>query len=233
MDLQKKFELTPALRELKEYSPLTFFIERFFFVLQIFSIPNILFKTRKEAHEANSTEEIEEITKKRGRRIDYYIIVRLVIMIILVVLSIVKTNCMIITFLCIAIPVYYIYEIMQATINMVLFDHLRIMKQHRVSGVTRTLVLSLYNYLELMILFGIIYSVNVSYIQNAVHPLNGYYFSVVTQLTIGYGDLYPYSFVGTIAAIQGIFGFILVILVLSRFITLMPKIQSVQKGDNS
>ncbi|HTO61277.1 MAG TPA: ion channel, partial [Bradyrhizobium sp.] len=53
------------------------------------------------------------------------------------------------------------------------------------------------------------------------------YFSVVTQLTIGYGDLTPTSYLRAIIAAQGVLGFLVGIFAVSRVIAFLPKPQSV------
>jgi potassium channel LctB len=219
----QQFQLTPGLKELREFSPFTFAVERFFFILQFLSISNLFFGTRQTAHELPDDEEMEEYNKRRARYIDYYVIGWMVILIILALIGIFKNNNKF-SIICIIVPSYRVFDIFIITINMTLFDHLRVSRQHTVISVTRILLLTLYNYLEIMFAFGIIYSVLIYHIKNADNPLNGYYFSVITQLTIGYGDLVPLGYVGTIAIIQGIVGFVLVILVVARFVTLMPRI---------
>jgi len=59
-------------RELKEFSLITYFLERLFYALQYLSIANLLLKTRTES-QVEFTDETrrKEIAKKRGRGMEY------------------------------------------------------------------------------------------------------------------------------------------------------------------
>ena len=231
-NVKDRFQLTPALKELKDFSPLTFAAERVFFVFQFVSPANTLFGTRQQAHEkAKDDTHMETITKQRGRWIDWYVLCWLFLLTVFALLAPEAKGC--IAFFCVAVPLFRVFDILQTAVNMTLFDHLRIPKRHSVSGITRTLFLSLWNYLEIVFSFGIVYSVLWPQIKYATRPLHGYYLSVITQLTIGYGDLQPLGSVRIIAPLQGIVGFVFAILVIARFVMLMPRIGSVQKADLS
>ncbi len=53
------------------------------------------------------------------------------------------------------------------------------------------------------------------------------YFSVVTQLTIGYGDVTPKGIAKAVAAVQALFTFAFTVLLLGRIITVLPRLKSV------
>lgn len=228
--MKKRFRLTPALREIREFSPLTFAIERAFFILQFISPANLIFGTRQDAHDKSQDErQMYEITKWRGRRIDWYVLGWAVVLMAAAFLAPSASGYL--AAFCIAAPFFRVFDILQTAVNMMLFDHLRISRKHSVSGITRTLLLSLWNYLEIVFSFGVVYCVLWHSITNATRPLHGFYFSAITQLTIGYGDLHPSGSVKIIAPIQGIVGFVFAVLVIARFVTLMPRIGTVQKAD--
>ena len=216
--------------KLRRYSPITYFFERLFFFLQFTSIANILYKTRTEAQkDFSDIEKREEITIRRGRRIEYYMIIWFLILIICAFLipRLPKYK-----FMLFILPMYRIIEIMQYAVNMNIFDRLRINShQHYVSGLTRTLVLSLWNFAELLFCFGIIYSGLLVNIKNAKSIADAYYFSFITQLTIGYGDLAPLGIVKLLAPLQGVMGFMFGLFVLSRLVALLPRVRTVQ-SDN-
>src|SRR5262249_7777423 len=81
----------------------------------------------------------------------------------------------------------------------------------------RTLVLPAINYVELMLWFGLVYALNYKSLHGAGQPATAFYFSIITQLTIGYGDVSPEGwFLRIVAALQGLIGALFVIIVLGR-----------------
>ena len=83
----------------------------------------------------------------------------------------------------------------------------------------RTLVLAVINYVELALRFGVIYALNYHSLYGVSRPITGFYFSIITQLTIGYGDVYPMGwFLRLVAAVQGLTAALFVILVFGRVI---------------
>jgi hypothetical protein len=83
----------------------------------------------------------------------------------------------------------------------------------------RSLVLAAINYVELMLWFGLIYALNYQFLKGAGQPATAFYFSVITQLTIGYGDVFPTGWLRIIAAAQGLIGALFVIVVLGRAVS--------------
>ena len=69
--------------------------------------------------------------------------------------------------------------------------------------------------------------------QNSTHgPVNDAksdYSTVSTQLTIGYGDISPISSFRAVASIHGILGFLFIAIVFARFVSMLPKMKSVQE----
>ncbi|TWU12272.1 Ion channel [Symmachiella macrocystis] len=129
-------------------------------------------------------------------------------------------------------------DIIQTSVNVVLFDRLRDdpARPHPMASLTRTLLLTSINFFELILLFAVVYlsypenvvsSTDIGDAAKAATPCDALYFSVITQLTIGYGDLKPVGWGRLVASIQGIVGFIFVILVLARFISSLPQITTV------
>ena len=59
-------------------------------------------------------------------------------------------------------------------------------------------------------------------LHGADRPITAFYFSVITQLTIGYGDVYPMGWMRVLAAAQGLIGAFFAIGVFARAITALP-----------
>ena len=79
------------------------------------------------------------------------------------------------------------------------------------------MVLVVINYVELMLWFGLIYALNYKSLHpSGTQPITAFYFSIITQLTIGYGDVYARGWLRIVAAAQGLIGALFVIVVLGR-----------------
>lgn len=105
-----------------------------------------------------------------------------------------------------------------------------------VASHVRVIVLGLLNYIELCICFAAFYAA-IPWDIHLPSPEAGdwfspLYFSAVTQLTIGYGDLYPTGPARTIAATQAFVGAILIVLLVSRFVSVMRPIRSISTTEN-
>jgi len=90
----------------------------------------------------------------------------------------------------------------------------------------RTLVLAGINYVELALCFGVIYALNYQCLHEAsrpiARPITAFYFSIITQLTIGYGDVYPRGLLRVVVAAQGLIAALFLILVFARAIGALP-----------
>ncbi|MCE9603231.1 MAG: potassium channel family protein [Gemmatimonadetes bacterium] len=128
-----------------------------------------------------------------------------------------------------ALAVIRIVDILQAVVNLMVFDQLRTPQTLIISSAVRTLVLSMINYLELIICFAILYESMPHQLAGANDWTDALYFSVVTQLTIGYGDVTPIGPAKAVAAVQALFTFAFTVLLLGRIITVLPRIESVMR----
>lgn len=120
-----------------------------------------------------------------------------------------------------------ILDIFQTSVNMSVFDQLRTDERLVISSAVRTLTLSFLNYLELIVCFGILYMTLPGLLVGASTNLDALYFSVVTQLTIGYGDVHPIGWARVVAVAQGLVSVAFTILILGRIVSVLPKIGSV------
>jgi len=213
---------------LRTMSPITYWLERLFFYLQNASPANLLFKKRAEHQaEMDSLSETarQDATAHRARQIEGYLLAWLAIETTLVVLAPILVG---LWRLLLLLAGFRVFEVSQAAINMNLFDGLRRgPRPHQVATLTRTMVLSFWNFLELAICFGIIYAGDVPELSGATSWLDPYYFSVVTQLTVGYGDIHPLCWLKAAVMLQGILGFLFTLFVLSRLIAMMRRMEPI------
>lgn len=216
--------------ELHEYSLLTWSLERLFRFLQLLSIATWLMGTRVSVQTQFDKEENRAaVTKRRGRQIEAYVVVWFSAEILLLTFGEHLQE----SFRSISelIAAYRIVDILQATLNLNVFDRLRTSsKEIFVASLARTAILSVWNFFESMICFAVIYSANQTLLKHSygiIDPFDPIYFSAITQLTIGYGDVLPTSWLRGVAIAQGACGFLLGVFAISRVISFLPRTPSV------
>lgn len=238
--------LTKA-QELRDYSLIAYCFERLFRLLQILSpsgllrIPNHI---RAHMYRARMTEEeLAKSMKRQTRLTDVYLLICFTTEAALVlVVSFLggQVSGWKAALIC-GLAALRILDIFQVNINMVVFDRMRLSshypralnvvstgwRKQYVASYTRTFVLTVLNYFELLVCFGLMYSVGLGYLVKAGSWTDAFYFSAISQLTIGYGDLSPEGPLKLVAVIQGIAGFFFGLLVLARIFTILPKPGSV------
>src|SRR5579883_2395721 len=197
----------PSVLRLKEFSYLSWLAERLCFFAEFIS-PSILFiPTRSLIHwglhdieQAGEKESyLIERMRHRARHVDLYIVSSIVVEILLgfILLS---TNSALVRIVVQILMVIRIIDIAQANINLNVFDRLRFAESSHVTvSVTRNLIIAAITYGELMLVFSLLYAT----LPADLHGIQGVheclYFSMVTQLTIGYGDIHPIGIVRYIA----------------------------------
>lgn len=123
--------------------------------------------------------------------------------------------------LLLVLPVIRTVEILVMAIRVSVTDPLFTRLATRVSSYARIVTMGMLNFIELMLCFGIIYG---AYPASLVHtrPLDCFdplYLSVITQFTIGYGDIHPIGLLRGVACLQSLAGFSLITLLIARFVS--------------
>lgn len=122
-----------------------------------------------------------------------------------------------------------ILDIFQSAVNMSVFDQLRTDEHLVISSAVRTLVLSFLNYVELGVCFGLLYTTLTGSLIGSAGWMDDLYFSAVTQLTIGYGDIRPVGWARLVSVIQGLVSVAFTVLMLGRIVGVLPRIVTVMK----
>lgn len=212
--------------ELRLFSPITWALERCFYGAQYLSPANLLFGTRVASQQRfTDASAAREITILRGRRIEAYVVCWCAVELGVAVSAPGLAGFWLALLL---LPAFRVFEVVQAAVNLNLFDRLRLgNRKHYVATVARTLLLSLWNFFELILCFGILYSSQLATFKERISAADAYYFSVITQLTIGYGDIQPVGITRAAAAIQGLLGFVFALFALSRLIAFLPRTEAI------
>jgi hypothetical protein len=80
----------------------------------------------------------------------------------------------------------------------------------------RSLMLLFFNYIEIVVSFGVLYACGNHLNQPLNHWFDSIYFSMITSSSIGYGDYYPITLYGKIlASLQSLIFFLFVVLFLN------------------
>ncbi len=175
----------------------------------------------------------EDFINRRGPSIENYMIGWLIIEILLVILSCIVTWPNWIKIIFGVVVASRIIEIIQVAVNTTLLDALSGRPDERVSSIIRIIVLTGVNFIELLLCFGVIYATNYMSLSGAGKAITGFYFSIITQLTIGYGDVYPTGWLRIVAAVQGLIGIVFIILVFGRVMASFPQMHDVSRENGN
>jgi hypothetical protein len=228
-----------SITRLREFSPLSWFFERLLFWAEFVSFSILFIPTRSLIHSAlhdlNDPQEKEsyiiEHMLHRARHVDTYIMLWIVFEVLLAIVLEVESA----LWLLVAVRVLMalrVVDIAQANINLNVFDRLRFAETSHVTvSVTRNLILAAITYVELVVVFAVVYATMPLNVHGVTHLYDCLYFSMSTQLTVGYGDLHPLGVARYVATVQGMIGFFFSLLIMSRFVSLLPAVRTVFGDD--
>jgi len=215
-------------KQLREYSIITWFFERVFWLLHQLS-PSRMVGGSRVAHVNSEAfrQNPHVATTVRSRRKEAYILSWFAIELLLLLVAEIEVGWPL--WIPRVLASIRIVDIFQSSVNLSVFDQLRTDERVVISSAVRTLVLSFLNYFELLICFGIVYVTMLEKLSGADGWMDAIYFSVVTQLTIGFGDIRPLGVARFVSATQGLVAVAFTILILGRIVSVLPKIESVIK----
>lgn len=227
--------LPKRVRELRELSLIAFSFERLFRALQYLP-PQRFLKHRagKPVEKPLTKEELRAQTRRDARSRDIYISVWLIVLAASIAGSAMEGAPRYVGWGVQLLALLRIVDIVQTAGNISIFDPLRLEGTHRVASMARTFILSLVNYLELIFWFALVYTSRPGLLRagdaDVTRFVDCLYFSIVTQLTIGYGDILPIGAGRLIASAQGMISFFFTLVILGRVVTLLPRLES-RDGD--
>ncbi len=220
-----------------EYSPVTYWVLKLFEWMKWLSpakwlsLSNPLFKSRNTL--APGQVQDKDFVKLRRRAIELYMFLWWVVEIILLVLTWILTRNSWLAVIFTIIASLRIIEIIQVTLNAAVVDALGGLPDELSKWRVRMLILSGINFLELILCFGVIYAVNLPDLAHAGSPLTAYYFSIMTQLTSGTGDVFAYRGLRIAAAGQSLVSILFILLAIGRFMASLLQGRSLSEDKNS
>ena len=212
----------------KEYGIITPSIMFFFRLLQF--LPFQVFYGNKTDHyyddlKGKSHEETKHIAKKRAVFMEKIIIGYLVVEISMPYIYENYLHVSWFKYLISTVLALRLIDIIQVNVNMILFDSIRTGGFNRITKYTRAILLIIWNYFEIILIFGFFYLSNHELLKGFSTWTDCYYFSTITQLTIGYGDLSPTGLIRFVTAFQGFVGTMFLAFIISKIISLVPELK--------
>jgi Ion channel len=231
-------------RNMKEYGFISHWVERLFRFLQ-FLPPHRFIGNRpdyntKISSEEKSGDKFDERVNKRSLKVEKFIISYFCIeiaAIFLIGFGILTGNTFsLLNSVFLTFCLLRFLNIVQVSVNMTLFDGMRTRALDVTASYVRNIVLIALNFIELIVIFGIVYYLlpfgRIVHDTQTCLWYDNFYFSVITQLTIGYGDFAPKGVHKIIVIIQGITAYFFTVLIIGRFISFLPVITEVKDRES-
>lgn len=218
---------------MKEFGVITYLIYKLFYLLK-FLPPQVFVEDRinSQIRMADFSEEAKQLeSHKRVVKAERIILAYLGIYILAIVLHpyIYEHNGL--RWFTLILILLRLIDIIQQNVNVTLFDSIRegegINADHKLKSIVRAIVLVAFAFIEVGIIFGLLYSFMQHGKLISTSPLilgDYFYFSFITQLTIGYGEITPTGLAKLLTCFQGLTGYFFSILILSRLLSSLPGI---------
>ncbi|CAN5240990.1 hypothetical protein BH11PSE2_BH11PSE2_03310 [soil metagenome] len=190
---------------------------KLFSVMQWLGIVNPMLRARS----ALKPEEIASLdfSRKRAAAVDGYVAVWLGVEVLAAAAICVTHPSFAVSVAIQVVMAIRILEIVQTNLSSTLFDLVSGSPSRSPGSTARMVVMAGVNYVELLLLFGVIYGLNVSYVEGINQPVTGFYVSAMSQLSAGAGNIFPIGWVRFVQAAQGLSGAAVIVLALVRLIT--------------
>jgi len=231
--MSKKNEIPP------EFGYFALIIARIFRVLQYFP-PQCFIGSRVKAFKDTDFNKLtpkqrKDVTIKRARKIDLYMIVWLLVEIAgLLIAASDLSNYLIVEYSLLILVSLRLIDIVQVNVNLSLFDVIRVGRSSNyMASVIRTIINVIINYFEILLCFTIIYIFNIDSLKGGDDWIDALYFSSVTQVTLGFGEIFPEGAMKLISILQLLLGFFFTALIIGRFISLLPQSRTIAKDGES
>jgi hypothetical protein len=122
-----------------------------------------------------------------------------------------------------------IIEILMKAFSVTIFDRFGRRADDSLVSAPRMVFLAFVSFGELAACFGTVYALDFHMLQGADEVITAYYFSLITQLTIGFGDVVPTGYLRLIVTIHGAVAVAFFTLVFARLMTALPALSG-RKG---
>lgn len=213
---------------------ITFLLERIFRALQFLPFQIFIGNRRDDFLKGAGYDGLTENEKKtnslpRIQKVDKYILTFIILEVLFTVLTFTSfAQAPVVKWIIIPIVSLRIIDIFQISANTAVFDLVRISKkQNYVASGVRMVVNLLVNFFELILCYGIIYSYCIIYLTGAKMTSDAYYFSILTQVTLGFDSIAPVYWLKLVAVSQLIFSYFFSLVLIGKFVGLLPNINIV------
>lgn len=103
----------------------------------------------------------------------------------------------------------------------------------KVASYPRIVILGLINFVQMMLIFGAFYAIDPDRISMpkdlTADWLDPLYLSCIAQTTIGFGDRHPEGWLRAVAMVQSLCVFSFLVVFLSRAVSVLPRIESIEE----
>jgi hypothetical protein len=122
-----------------------------------------------------------------------------------------------------------IVEILQKAFSVTVFARLSRRTDDSIVSAPRMVFLAFVNFAELAACFGTVYALDLAKLHGADGVVAAYYFSLITQLTIGFGDIVPTGYLRLVVVLHGAVAVAFFTLVFARLMTALPELTGSSK----